>query len=616
MNFNLISFCTVFALLYGETFGMYRSNSEQSDLSQSSSNFSLSSSDSGFSDNISDFGGDDDRITYSTDTTKKPEFVQIPCPDGDRYCEVLHKALCVYSAELDTINPENLDWLKRGRLFPNLERLQVTGNDLSIVAEKDPFEKLKILKVTGSVGNIEELIKTLSATPNLEELTLIDTRIHQRLGRVAGKLIDLKRLKKITLQEKGFAEIPAPLLTLPNIEQIQIDKQIYNRTDIKNERKIQHIEVIDKEDKEKIIQYVKEGLLYEVKQQVKAIDLLGMREELSKIATSAGYADMLEFLINKSVDVNARYEDGNTLLMEAARNNYYDIAKMLINKGADIKAKNKKNETALRLVVKNIEWINSKIHFAQDVAKRNGLIKNKTESIKMVKLLGNNGADLNEKDKLGQSFLYIAMADEDVELVKALLSLSNTENILPTVISSYKNRTPLSNQQINELRDSTLIDVNERSEHTHGKTLLLYAIDRGYKKIVELLLNHGANIEAKKDNGDTALSFAAGHGDPEIIQMLLDRGADINAQNNEGSTPLMNAVSRHHPKTAIFLIDKGADPFIENNEGETALSLAERILEGRWIDSVKDGAKKVIEKIKSHKGYKNFEKLKRINLKR
>jgi serine/threonine-protein phosphatase 6 regulatory ankyrin repeat subunit B len=385
---------------------------------------------------------------------------------------------------------------------------------------------------------------------------------------------------------------------------------------------------------------VKEGHLDDLKQEIKAIDLLDLREDLSKIAVSAGQADALKFLINDKVDVNARYKNGNTLLMEAAQNNYFDVAKVLISKGANVRAKNKEDDNSSSSV--NDSDSKTALSLAINTATRGGWKKTPERWIKIIKLLGNNGADLNEKDHLGQSLLFSAIVFNDIDLVKTLLSAVDTENILPTLISSYKNKTPLSNEQINDLRKST-IDVNERSKHTHGNTLLMYAIEEGLNEIVKLLLDYGANIEEENEEGDTTLGFvaslrrdkpktiemllkhgaeinaqnnegstplmnAAKNGNLKTIQVLLKHGAEINAQNNEGSTPLMKAVKHHKPNAAIFLINQGADPFIKNKKGETALSLAKQTLKELWADFVKDGAKKVIKKIKSHKGYKDFKK--------
>ena len=58
-------------------------------------------------------------------------------------------------------------------------------------------------------------------------------------------------------------------------------------------------------------------------------------------------------------------------------------------------------------------------------------------------------------------------------------------------------------------------------------------------KIVELLIDNGADINAKDDDeGETALHCAAYQNHKEISQLLLAKDADVNAKNERGETPL------------------------------------------------------------------------------
>jgi len=47
---------------------------------------------------------------------------------------------------------------------------------------------------------------------------------------------------------------------------------------------------------------------------------------------------------------------------------------------------------------------------------------------------------------------------------------------------------------------------------------------------VKLLLEKGANIEAKDNDGDTALINAAIKGETEMVKLLLEKGANIEAR--------------------------------------------------------------------------------------
>ena len=57
-----------------------------------------------------------------------------------------------------------------------------------------------------------------------------------------------------------------------------------------------------------------------------------------------------------------------------------------------------------------------------------------------------------------------------------------------------------------------------------------------------------------------------------VTKILLENGADINAKNADGSTPLMYAASKNeNPKIAITLIKAGASLKEKNDNGKTAL---------------------------------------------
>ena len=57
------------------------------------------------------------------------------------------------------------------------------------------------------------------------------------------------------------------------------------------------------------------------------------------------------------------------------------------------------------------------------------------------------------------------------------------------------------------------------------------------KPIVQLLLEHGADVNAEDNHYSTPLHLATSS-DPEIVQLLLQHGADINALDQRHRTPL------------------------------------------------------------------------------
>ncbi len=67
-------------------------------------------------------------------------------------------------------------------------------------------------------------------------------------------------------------------------------------------------------------------------------------------------------------------------------------------------------------------------------------------------------------------------------------------------------------------------DVNSRSRN--GRAPLQTAAEAGHKEIVELLLDHGANIKARNKDGMTALAWVVKNSHKDVAAVLLAHGAN------------------------------------------------------------------------------------------
>ncbi|KAL9035066.1 MAG: hypothetical protein Q9214_006760, partial [Letrouitia sp. 1 TL-2023] len=115
-------------------------------------------------------------------------------------------------------------------------------------------------------------------------------------------------------------------------------------------------------------------------------------------------------------------------------------------------------------------------------------------------------------------------------------------------------------------------DVEARDHYEN--TPLLLAVRHGLLNCAKLLIDAGANVEARDNDENTSLLLAVRHGRLECAKLLIDTEVNIEAKNKDGNTPLLLAVNHARLDFAKLLIDTGADVEARGNSGNTPLLLA------------------------------------------
>jgi len=117
-------------------------------------------------------------------------------------------------------------------------------------------------------------------------------------------------------------------------------------------------------------------------------------------------------------------------------------------------------------------------------------------------------------------------------------------------------------------------DVNASRDDEDFSFPLIMCAARNYVPEVEMLLEHGADVNQCGTSQAPALLFAAYFGRQEAVETLLKHGAEINKQTVTGWSPLMSASQQGHIGAVRMLMDRNADVNLTSTDNRTALMSA------------------------------------------
>lgn len=103
---------------------------------------------------------------------------------------------------------------------------------------------------------------------------------------------------------------------------------------------------------------------------------------------------------------------------------------------------------------------------------------------------------------------------------------------------------------------------------------LFIHLSLGFERIVRLLFEKGANLNAVNKDNDSALICAAGLGNMNIVLLLIENGADINAVNSQNISALLFATNSGQGNIVRLLLENKVNVGATDNNGNSNLKTA------------------------------------------
>ena len=310
-----------------------------------------------------------------------------------------------------------------------------------------------------------------------------------------------------------------------------------------------------------------------------------------------GNIDAIYVLLQAGADPNIAHANGNTCLHIAiGKGCCKDVLEAIISHSADVNATNKSNETALMFACweGNIDALNVLLHGVPDPSTTVAIgntchvnAKNKNNETALIlacekgnkyaiNVLLNAGADSNIADAYGETCLHcIARNDCCTEVLQAIIShgadvnATSKKNVTALMLACVDMNADAINELLKAGADPNIADDK-------GATCIHHAVFDGCSKdVLEIIVNHGGDVNVTNKNNRTTLILACKKGNNDAINVLFNAGADPNIIDANGATCIHYAVVEGCSKDVLeIIVNHGADVNATDKNHVTALMLA------------------------------------------
>lgn len=200
-----------------------------------------------------------------------------------------------------------------------------------------------------------------------------------------------------------------------------------------------------------------------------------------------------------------------------------------------------------------------------------------------------SGADVNavyDRDTM----LCWAMRNDNPDIARLLLQSPrldvNQRGVLydafgewertPLIFASHKGQADIVALLLQRGANVNARDRTSSVPEARGNTALIKAAQRDHTEVIRVLVTQGKGIQvdAATKEGETPLVLVAEAEDLEAVKLLHGHGAKINHRDNRGASTLVRTVLHKRYAVLEYLIASGADINLSDNNGQSPLMQA------------------------------------------
>lgn len=189
-----------------------------------------------------------------------------------------------------------------------------------------------------------------------------------------------------------------------------------------------------------------------------------------------------------------------------------------------------------------------------------------------------DGAGIDHPDDRGLTALHYACANPMSANAEDIIRLLISHGANVNIECLNRSAVPLSIAIEAGFKDIICV-LFEAGANVHwvsidGKPLVHYPVWIRDMESFELLLGYGADMESCDRFRRTSLLLAVRYGGLAIVKMLVGRGADVRRVDSEGDNPLTMALRGHHTDIAEYLVRLEGMDITSDNLGYTPFNMA------------------------------------------